>query len=78
MTDLDDTDSDFFNVAQLPKEMKDRVLTHRDPCIYMQGSEMTRYKNDLTKDPSGVEQEWNCVLFPLKTQKFLITGCVIV
>ena len=34
---------------------------------------MTRYKNDLTKDPSGTRREWNFVLFPLKTQRFLIT-----
>ena len=73
MSALNEVDSDFFNIAQLPKEVKDRVLTHRDHCTYMLSEEMTWYKNDLTRDPTGVLQEWNFVLFPLKTKRFLIT-----
>ena len=78
MSGLDDTDADFLNVAQLPNEVVDRILSRSDPSIYTLGSELTRYRNDLTKDPRGHQQEWNFVLFPLTTQKFLITRCGIV
>jgi len=78
MTGLEDADANFFNVSQLPLEVKRRVLTHRDPSIYMTKQAMTRYRNDLTKDPAGVMREWNFVLFPLTTQRFLVTRCGIV
>ena len=43
--------------------------------VYMLKKDMTRYKNDLTRDNTGTIHKWNFVLYPLTSLKFLVTRC---
>ena len=57
MSNLGQAETTFLNIKQLPDEVRERIVIHRDPRVYMLGKSMTRYKNWLTKAPSGVEYE---------------------
>ena len=68
-----DAASEFLNFYALPIEVQERIRNHKDPAIILIKSTFTRYKNNLTANSKGVLMEWNFVMFPLSSKKFLIT-----